>query len=35
MVVEAALDLPGVDQLSVCPWALREGLILRFLDGLR
>lgn len=34
VVVEAALDLLGVDSLSICPWALREGLILRFLDGL-
>lgn len=34
VVVEAALDLLGVEALSICPWALREGLILRFLDGL-
>ena len=34
VVVEAALDLLGTDSLSICPWALREGLILRFLDGL-
>lgn len=34
VVVEAALDLLGVDTLTICPWALREGLILRFLDGL-
>lgn len=34
LVVEAALDLLGVETLSICPWALREGLILRFLDGL-
>ncbi len=34
VVVEAALDLLGVESLCICPWALREGLILRFLDGL-
>ncbi|GGK58342.1 hypothetical protein GCM10011509_03440 [Ornithinimicrobium pekingense] len=34
LVVEAALDLLGIESLSICPWALREGLILRFLDGL-
>lgn len=34
IVVEAAMELLDVHSLSVCPWALREGLILRFLDGL-
>mgnify|MGYP006205806129 CR=1 FL=1 len=34
VVVEAALDLLGIESLCICPWALREGLILRFLDGL-
>lgn len=34
VVVEAVMDLCGVDSLAVCPWALREGLILRFLDGM-
>ena len=34
LVLEAVLELSGVDELSVSPWALREGLILRFLDGL-
>ena len=24
----------GVEQLTICPWALREGLILRRLDAL-
>lgn len=33
VVVEAVMDLFGVDSLAVCPWALREGLILRYLDG--
>jgi exopolyphosphatase/guanosine-5'-triphosphate,3'-diphosphate pyrophosphatase len=34
VVVEAAMDLFGVGSLVVCPWALREGLILRFLDAM-
>lgn len=34
VVVEAAMDLFGVQSLAVCPWALREGLILRFLDSM-
>lgn len=34
VVAEAAMDLFGVDELVVCPWALREGIILRRLDGL-
>ncbi|MER7073342.1 Ppx/GppA phosphatase family protein [Terrabacter sp. NPDC000476] len=34
LVAEAALDLLQVDQLDICPWALREGLILRRLDHL-
>lgn len=34
VVLEAVLDLAGIDELAICPWALREGLILRFLDGL-
>ncbi|MFG2293601.1 Ppx/GppA family phosphatase [Streptomyces sp. NPDC048603] len=32
LVAEGAMDLFGVDQLEICPWALREGLILRRLD---
>ncbi len=32
LVAEAAMELLGVDQLQVCPWALREGIILRRLD---
>jgi exopolyphosphatase/guanosine-5'-triphosphate,3'-diphosphate pyrophosphatase len=28
------MDLFGVDTLEVCPWALREGVILRRLDHL-
>ena len=32
IVAEAAMDLMGVDRLDICPWALREGVILRRLD---
>lgn len=32
LVAEATMDLFGVDNLEVCPWALREGVILRRLD---
>lgn len=32
LVADGAMDLFGVDALDVCPWALREGLILRRLD---
>jgi exopolyphosphatase / guanosine-5'-triphosphate,3'-diphosphate pyrophosphatase len=34
MVVDAAMDLFGLAELEVCPWALREGVILRRLDAL-
>jgi exopolyphosphatase / guanosine-5'-triphosphate,3'-diphosphate pyrophosphatase len=34
LVAEAALDLLDVDELTICPWALREGIILRRLDHL-
>ncbi|MFI5085779.1 MAG: Ppx/GppA phosphatase family protein, partial [Actinomycetales bacterium] len=34
LVAEAALELFKVDRLLICPWALREGLILRRLDQL-
>ncbi|PRY59310.1 exopolyphosphatase/guanosine-5'-triphosphate,3'-diphosphate pyrophosphatase [Knoellia remsis] len=34
IVVSATMDLLGVDRLEICPWALREGLILRRLDGM-
>ncbi|MDV3220146.1 Ppx/GppA phosphatase family protein [Intrasporangium sp.] len=34
LVAEAAMDLLGIDRLDICPWALREGLILRRLDHL-
>lgn len=32
VVAEATMDLFGLDRLEICPWALREGLILRRLD---
>ncbi|MCZ4103354.1 Ppx/GppA family phosphatase [Streptomyces sp. SID13666] len=32
LVAEAAMDLFGVAELEICPWALREGVILRKLD---
>jgi len=32
LVAEGAMDLFGVASLEVCPWALREGVILRRLD---
>ncbi|HSI93615.1 MAG TPA: Ppx/GppA phosphatase family protein, partial [Jiangellaceae bacterium] len=32
IVADAAMDLFDVDELQICPWALREGVILRQLD---
>lgn len=32
LVAEGAMDLFDVDELEICPWALREGVILRKLD---
>jgi exopolyphosphatase / guanosine-5'-triphosphate,3'-diphosphate pyrophosphatase len=34
IVADAILELLGVDHLEQCPWALREGVILRRLDTL-
>ncbi|MFI6446286.1 Ppx/GppA family phosphatase [Kitasatospora sp. NPDC050543] len=34
LVAHAAMDLFGLDELDICPWALREGIILRRLDTL-
>ncbi|WP_345021116.1 Ppx/GppA phosphatase family protein [Streptomyces shaanxiensis] len=34
LVAEGAMDLFGVERLEICPWALREGVILRKLDHL-
>ncbi|MFC4495224.1 Ppx/GppA family phosphatase [Streptomyces ovatisporus] len=35
LVAEGALDLFRVQEVDICPWALREGVILRRLDHLR
>jgi exopolyphosphatase/guanosine-5'-triphosphate,3'-diphosphate pyrophosphatase len=32
LVADGAMDLFGVQELDICPWALREGVILRRLD---
>jgi len=32
LVADGAMDLFGVEELDICPWALREGVILRRLD---
>ena len=32
VVAEAAMDLLDIERLDICPWALREGVILRRLD---
>ncbi len=34
VVADAAMDLLGVGELEICPWALREGIILRTIDHL-
>lgn len=34
LVADAVMDLMGVSQLEICPWALREGVILKRLDTL-
>ena len=35
MVAEAVMSLLDVDEVQICPWALREGIILRRLDWMR
>jgi exopolyphosphatase / guanosine-5'-triphosphate,3'-diphosphate pyrophosphatase len=35
IVAEAAMDLLDLEEVQVCPWALREGLILRRIDRMR
>jgi exopolyphosphatase / guanosine-5'-triphosphate,3'-diphosphate pyrophosphatase len=35
VVADAAMDLLGLDRLEICPWALREGVILRHLYRMR
>ncbi len=32
IVADATMDLLGLDRLEICPWALREGILLRHLD---
>jgi exopolyphosphatase/guanosine-5'-triphosphate,3'-diphosphate pyrophosphatase len=34
VVAAATMDALAVDELELCPWALREGVILRRLDWL-
>ena len=34
VVAEAAMDLLGIKELVICPWALREGVILHRMDRL-
>jgi exopolyphosphatase / guanosine-5'-triphosphate,3'-diphosphate pyrophosphatase len=34
MVADGAMDLFGLEELFICPWALREGVILRRLDAI-
>jgi exopolyphosphatase/guanosine-5'-triphosphate,3'-diphosphate pyrophosphatase len=34
LVADAAMDLMGIARLEICPWALREGVILKRLDTL-
>lgn len=34
IVAEATMDLFDLTELEICPWALREGLLLEHLDGL-
>lgn len=34
LVADAAMDLFGLAELEICPWALREGMLLRRIDTL-
>jgi exopolyphosphatase/guanosine-5'-triphosphate,3'-diphosphate pyrophosphatase len=34
IVAEGAMDILGIESLEICPWALREGVILQKLDSL-
>jgi len=34
LVADAAMDLFGLAELRICPWALREGVLLRRMDSL-
>lgn len=35
LVADAVMDIFGLTELEICPWALREGIILERLDALR
>jgi len=35
LVASSTMDLLGLDRIEICPWALREGIILRRLDGMQ
>ena len=32
LVAEGCMDIFGLDELEICPWALREGVILERID---
>jgi exopolyphosphatase/guanosine-5'-triphosphate,3'-diphosphate pyrophosphatase len=34
VVAEAVMELLEVPEIVICPWALREGVILHRMDGL-
>lgn len=34
IIAEAAMDIFGVEVLEICPWALREGVLIEYLDQL-
>ncbi|MGA8987903.1 Ppx/GppA family phosphatase [Aeromicrobium sp.] len=34
IVAEATMDLFDLGELEICPWAMREGVLLEYLDGL-
>ncbi len=34
IVAEASMELLDLDELVICPWAMREGIILQRIDGL-
>jgi exopolyphosphatase/guanosine-5'-triphosphate,3'-diphosphate pyrophosphatase len=34
VVADAVMDLFDLDGLQMCPWALREGVILQWLDAM-
>ena len=33
LVAEAVMDIFDIEKLEICPWALREGVILETLDA--